>query len=163
MIERFETLLLGVAAAAVLLGVALSLARGSALRAVLRFAGGLAILLAVLQPLSGVRLPSLSGLWGQAAAESRAQSAPYTAAASEALAGAAVRQVEAEIEARAGALGVPCTAVLQTAPGEAGQTYVTGVTLSCPAAAQAGAGAVERMLEEECGITKENVTWNWIE
>ena len=162
MIERFETLLLGVAAAAVLLGVALSLARGSALRAVLRFAGGLAILLAVLQPLSGVRLPSLSGLWGQAAAESQAQSAPYTAAASEALAGAAVRQVEAEIEARAGALGVPCTAALQTAPGEAGQTYVTGVTLSCPAA-QAGAGAVERMLEEECGITKENVTWNWIE
>ena len=39
MIERFETLLLGVAAAAVLLGVALSLARGSALRAVLRFDG----------------------------------------------------------------------------------------------------------------------------
>ena len=22
---------------------------------------------------------------------------------------------------------------------------------------------IERMLEEECGITKENVTWNWIE
>lgn len=163
MIERFETLLLGVAAAAVLLGVALSLARGSALREVLRFAGGLAILLAVLQPLSGVRLPSLSGLWRQAAAESRAQSAPYTAAASEALAGAAVRQVEAEIEARAGALGVPCTAALRTAPGEAGQTCVTGVTLSCPATARTGADAVERMLAAECGITKENVTWNWIE
>ena len=159
MIELFETLLLGVAAAALLLGVALSLTRGSALREVLRFAGGLAIL----QPLSGVRLPSLSGLWRQAAAESQAQSAPYTAASAEALTGAAVRQVEAEIEARAGALGVPCTAALRTAPGEAGQTCVTGVTLSCPATAQAGAGAVERMLEEECGITKENVTWNWIE
>ena len=159
MIELFETLLLGVAAAALLLGVALSLTRGSALREVLRFAGGLAIL----QPLSGVRLPSLSGLWRQAEAESQAQSAPYTAASAEALTGAAVRQVEAEIEARAGALGVPCTAALRTAPGEAGQTCVTGVTLSCPATAQAGAGAVERMLEEECGITKENVTWNWIE
>ena len=157
MIETFQTLLTGVAAAALCGGVALSLTRGSALREVLRLACGLAVVLAVLEPLSTLRLPKLGASFRQTVA------AQYQAQSVQALAQAAIGQVEQYIEQRAAALGVVVKAEL-TATSEAdGRTLVTGVTLTASQAEQNDKTAIETILVTECGIPKELITWNWTE
>lgn len=162
MIELFQTMLAGVAAAALCGGAALALTRGSALREVIRLAGGLAILLAVLQPLTGIRLPDLAGKVEQALQNNAAQSTMYAQQNEQALTTAAVHSVTDYIEQRASQLGVSCTAdAAVEREADSGRTVLTGLTLTASAEAQSQTEAVESMILSECGIPKELVTWNW--
>lgn len=153
MIELFEELLTGIAAAALCGGAAVMFAKGKAMQEVLRLATGLAILLAVLRPLSEFRLPNVFERTAQ-------QTAPvqYSQQTRNALAEAAARQVEAYVEQRAQQMGISCTATLQLAH-QAEKTLVTGVQLTC--SRNADTHALSQMLVSECGIPKELQTWNW--
>lgn len=163
MIETFQTLLTGVAAAALCGGVALSLTRGGALREVLRLACGLAVVLAVLEPLSTLRLPKLGASFRQTVAAGESQSTQYQAQSAQALAQAAIDQVEQYIEQRAAALGATVKAELAATSEADGRTLVTGVTLTASAADPPDKTAIETILVTECGIPKEFITWNWTE
>lgn len=154
-------MLAGVTAAALCGGAALALTSGNALREVIRLAGGLAVLLAVLQPLAEIRMPDIAGQLRRAVQHSTAQSVRYEQENAQALADAAVQEIEAGIAQRAGQLGVPCTVDITAVPDETGRTILTGVTLTAAADRQAGARAVEDMIAAESGIPKEFVTWNW--
>lgn len=163
MIELFQTMLTGVAAAALCGGAALALTKGSALREVIRLAGGLAVLLAVLQPLTGLRLPDLSGAVRQAVQESAAQGTQYAQDNTQILAAAAVQSVCEYIAQRAHQLGVVCTVQAATYQDTEGRTLLNGLTLTAHREVQAVREKVENMIVSECGIPKELVTWNWTE
>lgn len=163
MIELFQTMLVGVAAAALCGGAALALTKGNALREVIRLAGGLAVLLAVLQPLTGLRFPDLVGSIRQTVQSNAAQSAQYEQENEQVLTAAAVQSVADYIEQRAAQLGVECTAELASCPDADGRTVLTGLTLTAQETAQTERETIERMIVSECGIPKELVTWNWIE
>ena len=154
MIELFREMLLGVAAAALCSGAAVLFARGKAMQEVLRLAAGLAVLLAVLQPLSQFRLPNLFG---------KEQQMPKTEQVhcgemQRELANAAAQQVEVYVQARAEQMGIPCTANLQLVQA-AEKTLVTGVQLTC--SRNTDTAALSQMLVSECGIPKELQIWNW--
>lgn len=156
MIELFRELLAGVAAAALCGGAAVLFARGKAMQEVLRLATGLAILLAVLQPLSAFRLPDVFG---------RGTELPKTMEANcsetqSALGHAAAEQVERYIAQRAGQMGISCTAKLQLAQ-DADKILVTGVQLTCSKSIDTE--TLSQMIVSECGIPKELQTWNWID
>lgn len=163
MIELFQTMLAGVAAAALCGGAALALTRGNALREVIRLAGGLAVLLAVLQPLTGLRLPDLAGSIRQTVQDNAAQSAQYQQENEAVLAEAAVQSIVDYIEQRAAQLGVSCTVTIATSQDTDGRTVLTGLTLTAQKAKQSERETIESMIVSECGIPKELVTWNWIE
>lgn len=154
MIELFRELLIGVAAAALCSGAAILFAKGKAMQEVLRLAAGLAVLLAVLQPLSQFRFPDI---YGKKQQTHKAVQVHCDEMQRE-LANAAAQQVEAYVQARAEQLGVPCTAKLQFVQ-EAEKTLVTGVQLTC--SRNIDAAALSQMLVSECGIPKELQIWNW--
>lgn len=62
MTELFQTILLRVTLAGIAAAAALRIAGGGALREAVRLAAGLLMLLALLQPLAGLRLPAWDGL-----------------------------------------------------------------------------------------------------
>ncbi len=155
MIELFRSLLIGVAAAALCGSAAVLFAKGKAMQEVLRLATGIAILLAVLQPLSQFRLPNPFGHGVKQAQEVVLEHGETE----QALAQAAAQQVETYVEQRAGQLGIPCTAQLTLTQDAEGKTLVTGVQLSCSQTADIQ--ALSQMLAAECGIPKELQTWNW--
>lgn len=154
MIELFRELLIGVAAAALCGGAAVLFAKGKAMQEMLRLATGLAILLAVLRPLSEFRLPDVFGR-GQ---EIRQTVQVHCGETQKALGNAAAREVETYVEQRASQMGIPCTAELQLTQ-EADKILVTGVQLTC--SRNTDAEALSQMLVSECGIPKELQTWNW--
>lgn len=156
MIELFRELLIGVAAAALCGGAAVLFAKGKAMQEVLRLATGLAILLAVLRPLSEFRLPDVFGR-GQ---EIRQTVQVHCSETQKALGDAAARKVETYVEQRASQMGIPCTAELQLTQ-EADKILVTGVQLTC--SRNTDTKALSQMLVSECGIPKELQTWNWID
>ena len=120
-------------------------------------------MLAVLEPLSTVRLPKLGASFRQTVAAGEAQSAQYQAQSAQALAQAAIAQVEQYIEQRAAALGAVVKAELTATSEAGGRTLVTGVTLTASQAEQNDKTAIETILVTKCGIPKELITWNWTE
>lgn len=152
MIELFRELLLGVAAAALCSGAAVLFAKGKAMQEVLRLAAGLAVLLAVLQPLSQFRLPNIREPQAHKAMQVHCDEMQRE------LANAAAQQVETYVQTRAEQMGIACTAKLQLVQ-EAEKTLVTGVQLTC--SRNIDAAALSQMLVSECGIPKELQIWNW--
>lgn len=154
MIELFRELLVGVAAAALCGGAAVLFAGGKAMKEVLRLATGLAILLAVLRPLSEFRLPDVFGRGG----EMRQTVQMNCNETQRSLGNAAAQQVEDYVEQRASQMGIPCTAVLQLEQ-DAEKTLVTGIQLTC--SRNTDTQALSQMIVSECGIPKELQIWNW--
>ncbi len=154
MIELFREILTGVAAAALCGGAAVLFAKGKAMQEVLRLATGIAVLLAVLQPLAGFRLPDPF-------ARLRKPEAVQTTAddTAQVLARAAAQQVEREIEQRAAMQGIPCTVHLTLAQDAQGNAEITGVQIGCSRSADTA--ALTQLLTTVCGIPKELQTWNW--
>ena len=155
MIELFRSLLIGVAAAALCGGATVLFAKGKAMQEVLRLATGIAVLLAVLQPLSEFRLPNPFAHGAKQAQEVILDHGETE----QALAEAAAQQVETYVEQRAGQLGIPCTVRLTLTQDAEGKTLVTGVQLSCSRTADTQ--ALSQILAAECGIPKELQIWNW--
>lgn len=153
MIELFREMLIGVAAAALCGGAAVLFVKGKAMQEVLRLATGIAVLLAVLQPLAGFRLPNP---FAHIRKPETAQTADRTA---EVLAQAAAQQVEREIEQRAAQMGISCTARLTLAQDTQGNAEITGVQIACDRSADTD--TLAHFLTAECGIPKELQTWNW--
>lgn len=160
MIELFRTMLLGVTAAALCVGAALSLARGQALREVIRFAGGLAVLLAVLQPLSQLRLPDIRAGLQLIKEQTYHQRTQYQQQSEQALVQAAVDTVATHIEQRAQQMGASCEVTLTTIQDTQGTTQITGAQMDCAPKDQMQAAELAQMVTE-CGIPKELQRWTW--
>lgn len=160
MIEVFRQMLLGVSAAAICGGVAMLLAGGGALREIIRLAAGLAVLLAVLEPLSGLRLPDVAGAVRRAAGQAQAQTDEIAAENREVLSSSAMDVTCRYIKRRAAEMGVECRADLDLATDENGILIVTGAHMTCGPANAETMEALKTMVAEECGIPREMQTWN---
>lgn len=161
MIELFRQILVGVSAAAICGGVALSLTGGGALREILRLAAGLAVLLAVLQPLSQLRLPDVAGALRQTVDQARTQSAQMQEENEAVLSSSAMDVTARYIRQRAAAYGVACTAKLDLAKDADGILIVTGAEMTCETTDAETMEALMTMVAEECGIPREIQRWNW--
>ena len=127
MMELFRTILLRVTLAGAASSLALSVAKDSALREIVRIAAGLLMALALLQPLAGLRLTDLARQADSAAGEIsipelEAQNRQTTLNAM----GAAVASA---LEERASAIGIECTVLVTMATDKDGLLQTDRVTV----------------------------------
>lgn len=147
-------LVVGVSAAAILGSVALTLVQTGALREIVRLAAGLTMLLALLTPLSTLRLPSGSGWLRQQISATQNSTEPAQAQHQALAMSSMARAAAGYIEQQAQALGVDCTAVVTLGQDARGTLTLDAVTVTCRAGAQS-LEAVRQMIENECGIPQE--------
>ena len=150
MTELFHTILMRVALAGIASAAALRLAGEGALREIVRFAAGLLLLLALLQPLQGLRLPT----WGGADTldaqvdfieQQNVQTTMSTLAAA----------IAEAVEQRAEREGFDCTVDVQMATDEAGILQVDRVTVHYGGADAGRLDELRVLLTEECGVPAE--------
>lgn len=162
MIEQFGRILVGVCAAAICGGIAMTLTGGGALREIIRLAAGLTVLLAVLDPLSGLRLPHMTdSALRHNLQRARTQTAQLQAEQEQVMQASVSDMTCRYIEQRAAAWGVRCQAALDLKTNDAGVLVVTRAYMTCDAAAPETITALKQMVEQECGIPQEMQTWNW--
>lgn len=161
MIESFGRVLVGVCAAAICGGIAMTLAGSGALREIIRLAAGLAVLLAVLEPLSGLRLPHIDESLRHTMQHMQAQTAQLQAEQEQVLSASASDMTCRYIQQRAAAWGADCQAVLDLEINNDGVLVVTHAHMTCNAVTPETAAALKTMVEQECGIPQEMQTWNW--
>ncbi|MBQ9458501.1 MAG: stage III sporulation protein AF [Oscillospiraceae bacterium] len=148
--ELIQQWLLGVVACAMLVSAAWQLCPEGAARQVARFAGGLLILCALLRPLAAWEPPKT--LWdaaGYREAVARSE-AELSREAEDAFSTGIARQLEAYIEDKAAALGVPLRAEVTVDSRGVPQ----GVTLY-----SACHEALAETIERELGVAKEKQVW----
>ena len=150
MTELFHTILLRVALAGIASAAALRLAGEGALREIVRFAAGLLLLLALLQPIQGLRLPAWGGadaLDAQAEQIERqnAQTAMSTLAAA----------IAEAVEQRAAREGFDCAVDVQMATDAQGILQVDRVTVRYGGADAGRLDELRALLTEECGVPAE--------
>lgn len=154
-------LVVGVSTAAMIGGVALTLVQGGALREIVRLASGLTMLLALLTPLSALRLPSAGG-WLQgtfAQASTRTEAEQMQARNDELAVGSMARAAASYIEEQAKVLGVRCTAKVTLGQDARGTLTLDAVTVTYHAADSAALNTVRQMIENECGIPQERQSY----
>lgn len=147
MTELFQTILLRVTVAGVASAVALRVAGGGALREIVKMAAGLLMLLALLQPLSGLHLLSWEG-WGlsppdvDAIGEQNVQTTMSTIAAT----------IAQAVEQRAEQEGFDCSVSVTMANDADGVLQIDHVTVHYGGADAARLDELQTLLTEECGV-----------
>lgn len=145
--------LLGIVACALLVSFAEQLTPSGALRKLVRFTGGLLLMLCILQPVTQVDLTDITfdpGAYEEAVAAVRLElSDEYETALSDGIA----ERTGAYIEDKAASLGISVRASVQTAEAN-GTVLPVRVTLYGEPCA-----ALSDWIAETLGIAKENQTW----
>ncbi len=151
MTELFQTILMRVTLAGVASAVALRMVGGGALREIIKAAAGLLMLLALLQPLSGLRTAAWDG-WGvpsqediAAIQEQNTQTTMSTVAAS----------IAEMVEQRTQKEGFDCTVDVTMANDENGILQVDRVTVYYGGRDAARLEELRAILTEECGVPEE--------
>ena len=150
MSELFQTILLRVTLAGIASAAALHIVGNGALREVVRLAAGLLLLLALLQPLSGLRLPAWAD-WeadvpdAEAIGAQNAQTTMTTIAAT----------IAHTLEQRAQAEGFDCTVHIAMGNDEDGILQIDRVTVYYSAADAARLEELQTLVTEECGVPAE--------
>ena len=148
MTELFQTILLRVTLAGVASAVALRIVGGGALREAVKMAAGLLLLLALLQPLSGLHLLSWEGWTGtsqtdiDAIREQNAQTAMSTVAAT----------IARAVEQRAEQEGFDCSVKVTMTNDADGVLQIDRVTVHYGGADAARLDELQTLLTEECGV-----------
>lgn len=150
MMELFRTILLRVTLAGAASSLALSVAKDSALKEIVRIAAGLLMALALLQPLSGLRLIDLARRADTAAgdvsiAELEAQNRQTTLNAM----GAAVASA---LEQRASEIGIECTVLVTMATDEDGLLQTDHVTVFYRKKDAARLAELQELILKESGV-----------
>lgn len=151
MSELFQTILLRVTLAGAASAVALRLVGGGALREIVRMAAGLLMLLALLQPLSGLHLSLWEGIGGlsqteiDAIEEQNMQTTMSTIAAT----------IARTVEQRAEQAGFDCSIHVTMANDADGMLQIDRVTVQYSAADAARLDALQAIVTEECGVPAE--------
>lgn len=151
MIEIFRTILLRVTLAGAAASVALAVSKDSALREIVRVAAGLLMALALLQPLSQVRLPSISE-WFQKDGVSAAQIQRENSQTAMSAVGSAIADV---LEERAAKQGIDCTVRVDMATDADGMLQADRVTVYYKKSDQPRLAELQKLLTEECGVPAE--------
>lgn len=157
MSELFHTILLRVTLAGVASAVALRVVEGGALREVVKFASGLLMLLALLQPLAGLRLTGWAGLREeltsgvdiQAIEAQNAQTTMSTVAAS----------IADALERSAQAAGFDCTVHITMQNDADGVLQVGRVRVYYQSADKARLEELKTLISEGCGVGEERQEW----
>ena len=148
MTELFQTILLRVTLAGAASAVALRVVCGGALREIVKMAAGLLLLLALLQPLSGLSLLSWEGWTGtsqediDAIRERNAQTAMSTVAAT----------IARAVEQRAEQEGFDCSVKVTMANDADGILQIDRVTVYYGGSDAARLHELQALLTEECGV-----------
>lgn len=157
MSELFHTILLRVTLAGVASAVALRVVEGGALREIVKLAAGLLMLLALLQPLAGLRLTgwegvrdgALAGIDVDAIQEQNAQTTMSTVAAS----------IADALESSAQAKGFDCSVHVTMENDENGILQVGKVTVYYQSADAARLDELKTLVTEGCGVDADRQEW----
>ncbi len=151
MTELFRELLLRAAVAGICSAAALRAAGSGALREVVRFAAGLLMLLAVLQPLARFRLPVWQGRDG-AQSVSAAQLEEENA---QTVMNALGANIAKTLEKRAAGKGLDCEIAVDMGTDEEGLLQIEQVTVRYRAADAGRLDELRALLTEECGVSED--------
>ena len=145
--------LLSVTACAVLISIAQQLANDGAMKKIVRFVGGMVLMLAMLRPLLSLSfdLPALDGESYREAVEALKET--LSAEQEDALRERIAAQTQAYIEDKASSLGLSVRAEVQTALRD-GVPFPDSVTLYGENSA-----ALSAYIVQELGIAEENQLW----
>lgn len=150
MMELFRTILLRVTLAGAASSLALSVAKDSALKEIVRIAAGLLMALALLQPLAGLRLTDLTrqadtAVGGLSIPELEAQNRQTTLNAM----GAAVAGA---LEQRAAQIGIECTVMVTMATDGDGLLQTDHVTVFYRPKDAARLSELQELILKESGV-----------
>lgn len=150
MTELLQTILLRVTIAGAVSAMALKLAGGGALKEVVRTAAGLLMLLALLQPLAGLHVLSMTGRGASRERHRRnaarnMQTTMSTVAAS----------IAKAVQQRAEEAGIPCTVNVEMANDTDGLLQVDKVTVYYDSTAANRLSELQSLLTKECGVPAE--------
>ena len=159
MIEILRQMILGVTAAAILSAVLLEFTQQSALREVVRLAAGMALILALLTPLSRLHMPSLTG-WLDGARQQVARQTEQAQAQNDAIAQTSVGGAVSDyLAGQAAERGIDCTMRVSFAEDGDGTLRIGGVEArACAALTPVQREALSGLIEEACGLTREQIT-----
>lgn len=150
MMELFHNILVRVTLAGMAGSVAVTLTKDSALREIVRFAAGLLMILALLQPLAQLRLPTLSGIFGKNQTQMQVQTQNEQTARA-----AFEKSVEDAITRRAAEQGIACTVAVSLQADQSGGYAVERVSVRYHDLDEEQLAALQSMLETACGIPKD--------
>ncbi|MDO5142230.1 MAG: hypothetical protein Q4D31_04345 [Eubacteriales bacterium] len=143
-----RTIVLRVTLAGIAAAAALRLAGGGALREVIRLATGLLLLLALLQPLAGLRLPRWSG-WTQAAQTDVDALYAQNARTAMSTVGATIADT---LEQRAAQAGFDCAITVEMGNDAAGLLQIAHLTVRYRAQDAPRLTQLRALLTSECGV-----------
>lgn len=147
MTELLQTILLRVTLAGIASAVALRLVGNGALREIVKMAAGLLLMLALLQPLSGLHLLSWED-WGMSPPDVDAIEEQNTRTTMSTIAATIARAVEQRAEQE----GFDCSVSVTMANDADGVLQVDRVTVRYGGADAARLDELQTLLTEECGV-----------
>lgn len=152
MIEMLRSWLTGIVAAAVLISVANSMIQKGALRSIVRFTGGIALMLVIFQPLLRIQPQDLTFGFARWETEIQDQQEAYTEENEKLLRTIIQEKTEAYISDKADELGVSCVPSVK----------VEGDQPPCPVAVTLTGAYSEELsdcIAQDLGIPREKQTW----
>ncbi len=151
MTELFQTILLRITVAGIASAVALRVAGGGALREIVKMAAGLLMLLALLQPLSGLHLLSWEGWTGTSQEEIDAIGAHNAQTTMSTVAATIARSLEQRAEQE----GFDCSVEVTMENDANGILQIGRVTVYYGGSDAARLVELQTLLTEECGVPAE--------
>ena len=156
MMGILKAMLCSVVAAALLGGAAMTLIHAGAMKEIVRLAAGMMMILALLRPMSGLRL-TLPAAWFQGSTEPVRQQVEQSRTQWEIwMAESSAREVGAYLERKAKKEGVDCRIELRASMQKDGAVSLDSATVYASSEERT---KLTRLLEDECGIPKERQTY----